>query len=134
MTLQIAQREREGVVVLEIEGRLTVGDSATALREYLRELAAAGKTKVVLNLAQVDYVDSTGLGSLGVAFTTLRKAGGPLRLLNLTRRNVELLVLTKLSTVFELFDDEQHAVNSFFPNREIKRFDILSFVREQKRD
>jgi anti-sigma B factor antagonist len=134
MTLEIAQREREGVAVLDVKGRLTVGDSATALRDYLRELAAAGQTNVVLNLAEVDYIDSTGLGSLVVAYTTLRKAGGHLRLLNLNRRNVELLVLTKLTTVFELFDDEQHAVNSFFPNREIKRFDILSFVREQKRD
>ncbi len=134
MTLEIAQREREGVVVLDIKGRLTVGASATALRDYLRELAAAGKPNVVLNLAEVDYIDSTGLGSLVVAYTTLRKAGGNLRLLNLNRRNVELLVLTKLTTVFELFDEEQHAVNSFFPNREIKHFDILSFVREQKRD
>jgi len=134
MTLEIAQREREGVVVLDIKGRLTVGASATALRDYLRELAAAGKPNVVLNLAEVDYIDSTGLGSLVVAYTTLRKAGGNLRLLNLNRRNIELLVLTKLTTVFELFDEEQHAVNSFFPNREIKHFDILSFVREQKRD
>jgi anti-sigma B factor antagonist len=134
MTLEIAQREREGVVVLDVKGRLTVGDSATALREYLRELAAAGKTSVVLNLAEVDYIDSTGLGSLVVAYTSLRKAGGHLRLLNLSRRNIELLVLTKLTTVFELFDDEQNAVNSFFPSREIKHFDILSFVREQERD
>lgn len=134
MNLEIAQREREGVVILDVKGRLTVGASATALRDYLRELAAAGKTNVVLNLAEVDYIDSTGLGSLVVAYTTLRKAGGRLRLLNLNRRNIELLVLTKLTTVFELFDDEHNAVNSFFPNREIKRFDILSFVREQNRD
>jgi anti-sigma B factor antagonist len=134
MNLEIAQREREGVVILDVKGRLTVGASATALRDYLRELAAAGKTNVVLNLAEVDYIDSTGLGSLVVAYTTLRKAGGRLRLLNLNRRNIELLVLTKLTTVFELFDDEHNAVNSFFPNREIKHFDILSFVREQNRD
>lgn len=134
MNLEIAQREREGVVILDVKGHLTVGASATALRDYLRELAAAGKTNVVLNLAEVDYIDSTGLGSLVVAYTTLRKAGGRLRLLNLNRRNIELLVLTKLTTVFELFDDEHNAVNSFFPNREIKHFDILSFVREQNRD
>lgn len=134
MNLEIAQREREAVVILDVKGRLTVGASATALRDYLRELAAAGKTNVVLNLAEVDYIDSTGLGSLVVAYTTLRKAGGRLRLLNLNRRNIELLVLTKLTTVFELFDDEHNAVNSFFPNREIKHFDILSFVREQNRD
>jgi anti-sigma B factor antagonist len=134
MSLEIVQREREGVVILDVSGRLTVGASATTLRDYLREMAAAGKINVILNLAEVDYIDSTGLGSLVVAYTTLRKAGGRLRLLNLNRRNVELLVLTKLTTVFELFDDEHNAVNSFFPNREIKRFDILSFVREQNRD
>jgi anti-sigma B factor antagonist len=79
----------------------------------------------------VDYVDSTGLGGLVISFTTLRKSGGALKLLNLSRRNIELLVLTKLTTVFEIFDDEQEAVNSFFPNRKIRKFDILSFVREQ---
>jgi anti-sigma B factor antagonist len=133
MSLEIAQREREGVVVLDVKGRLTVGDAATTLRGYLRELAASGKINVILNLAEVDYIDSTGLGSLVVAYTSLRKAGGRLRLLNVNRRNIELLVLTKLTTVFELFDDEQNAVNSFFPTREIKHFDILSFVREQNR-
>lgn len=134
MSIEIAQREKEGVVLLDVKGRLTVGPAAVALRDYLRELAASGKTNVVLNLAEVDYIDSTGLGNLVVCYTSLRKAGGGVRLLNVNRRNIELLVLTKLTTVFELFDDEQSAVNSFFPNREIKHFDILSFVREQNRD
>ena len=67
MNLEIVQHEREGVVILDVNGRLTVGASATALRDYLRELAAAGKTNVVLNLGEVDYIDSTGLGSLVVA-------------------------------------------------------------------
>ncbi len=134
MSIEIAQREKEGVVLLDVKGRLTVGPAAVALRDYLRELAASGKTNVVLNLAEVDYIDSTGLGNLVVCYTSLRKAGGRMRLLNVNRRNIELLVLTKLTTVFELFDDEQSAVNSFFPNREIKHFDILSFVREQNRD
>jgi anti-sigma B factor antagonist len=68
-----------------------------------------------------------------ISFTSLRKSGGALKLLNLNQRNIELLVLTKLTTVFELFDDEQEAVNSFFPNRQIRKFDILSFVREQEK-
>jgi anti-sigma B factor antagonist len=134
MSLEILQSEKEGVVILEAKGRLTVGPAATTLRDSLRNLASAGKTNVVLDLAGVDYIDSTGLGSLVVCYTSLRKAGGGLRLLHVNRRNIELLVLTKLATVFELFDDEQSAVNSFFPNREIKRFDILNFVREQRRD
>ena len=132
MRLEIEQREKEGVVVLDVKGGLVVGDPASALREKLRQLLADKRHNVVLNLAGVDYVDSTGLGAMVVCFTSLRKAGGKLALLNLNRRQIELLVLTKLSTVFEIFDDEQAAVNSFFPDREIRRFDILSFVQQQQ--
>ena len=67
-----------------------------------------------------------------ISFTSLKKASGALKLLNLSRRNIELLVLTKLTTVFEIFDDEQDAVNSFFPNRQIRKFDILNFIKNQK--
>jgi len=134
MSIEILQSEKEGVVILAAKGRLTVGPAAATLRDHLRNLASTGKSKVVLDLAGVDYIDSTGLGSLVVCYTSLRKAGGGLRLLHVNRRNIELLLLTKLATVFELFDDEQSAINSYFPNREIKHFDILSFVREQKRD
>ena len=97
-------------------------------------ISAGGTYNAILNLAEVDYIDSSGLGALVMSFTTLRKAGGKLKLLNLTRRNVELLVLTKLETVFEVFDDEQNAVNSFFPDRKIKHFDILTFLREHNFD
>ncbi|MGE5570017.1 MAG: STAS domain-containing protein [Rhodospirillales bacterium] len=131
MSLAIEQREREGIIIFDLKGRITVGEEATMLRERLRELAAAGARKFILNLEGVDYIDSTGLGTLVVCFTSLRKLGGKLKLQNLNRRNIELLVLTKLTTVFEIFNDEQDAVNSFFPGREIKRFDILSFVKEQ---
>jgi len=82
----------------------------------------------------VDYIDSTGLGALVMGYTTLRKAGGTLKLLNLSRRNIELIVFTKLETVFEIFDDELDAVNSFFPGRSVRRFDILSFVQQQSRE
>lgn len=132
MRLEIEQREKEGVVVLDVKGGLVVGDPASALRDKLRQLLADKRHNVVLNLAGVDYIDSTGLGAMVVCFTSLRKAGGKLVLLNLNRRQIELLVLTKLSTVFEIFDDEQAAVNSFFPDREIRRFDILSFVQQQQ--
>ena len=93
----------------------------------------AGTVRAILNLADVDYIDSSGLGALVMSFSALRKKDGTLKLLNLTRRNVELLVLTKLETVFEVFDDEQNAVNSFFPNREIKKFDILAFLQQRKK-
>jgi anti-sigma B factor antagonist len=134
MSLEIQQRVKEGIVILDISGPLTAGEAASTLRERLRQVMAAGQQNVILNLQGVDYIDSTGLGAMVICFTSLRKAGGKLVLLRLIRRHVELLVLTKLSTVFEIFDDEQDAVNSFFPNREIKRFDILSFIEQQERE
>ena len=82
----------------------------------------------------MDYIDSTGLGALVIVATTLRKAGGNVKLLNLNRRNIELLVMTKLATVFEIFNDEQDAVNSYFPDRKIKTFDILDFVRKMDKE
>lgn len=131
MSLAIGQRTKEGIVILDLKGRLVVGEPVATLREKIRELAEAGSVNVILNLEQVDYIDSTGLGSLVICYTTLQKAGGALKIMNLSRRNIELLVLTKLSTVFEVFNEEQDAVNSFFPNREIRKFDILSFVQQQ---
>lgn len=133
MSLEIHRREREGIVLLAIKGRLTVGDATTTLREAIEGCAAAGQNNVILDLAAVDYIDSTGLGTLVVGFNNLKKHGGALKLLNLNRRNMELLVLTKLTTVVELFDDEQQAVNSYFPGREIRRFDILSFVQQTRK-
>jgi anti-sigma B factor antagonist len=130
--LEIHRREKEGIAILDLKGRLTVGEPSSRLREMVGEVTSQGSLKVVLNLEHVDYIDSTGLGSMVICFTTFQKAGGSLKLLKLNRRNVELLLLTKLSTVFELFGDEQDAVNSFFPEREIKRFDILSFVQQHR--
>lgn len=132
MPLTIHEREREGVRILDLKGRLTVGEEVSLLRDKLRGENAAGNTKIILNLAEIEYIDSTGLGTLVICFTSMQKAGGTLRLLNLSRRNIELLVLTKLTTVFELFNDEQDAVNSFFPDREIKKFDILNFVQNRE--
>lgn len=134
MDVQIGDREREGVVLIDLKGRLVAGENVAALREKVASLVTGGRINAVLNLANVDYIDSSGLGALVMCFTTLRKAEGKLKLLNLTRRNIELLVLTKLETVFEVFDDEQQAINSFFPNREIRRFDILNFIQQQKAD
>lgn len=134
MGLDITQREREGIVILDLDGRLTVGQEAGALREAVLKLSTEGRNNVVLNLEKVEYIDSTGLGGLVICFTTLKRGGGALKLLNLNRRNVELLVLTKLQTVFEVFNDEQDSVNSFFPGREIRRFDILAFVQQSQKD
>lgn len=132
--LEIGKREKEGIVILDLKGRLVVGDGATALRDTITRVREAGQKNIILNLQQVEYIDSSGLGALVICFTSLQKAGGALKLLNLNRRNIELLLLTKLSTVFELYDNEQDAVNSFFPEREIRRFDILAFVQQQARE
>src|SRR5664279_3796811 len=132
MSLEIQQRDNEGVTVLEMKGRITVGKEATALREKVAELVAAGVHKLVFNLAGVDYIDSTGLGALVMCSTTLRKAGGNVKLVSLNRRNIELLVMTKLATVFEIFTDEGDAVSSYYPDRKIKKFDILDFVNKMK--
>ncbi len=134
MSFEIQQREREGVVILDLKGRLVVGEAASRLRDEVLALASAGNHRLVLNLAGVDFIDSTGLGAMVICFTTLKKAGGALKLCHLANREIELLVLTKLTSVFELFDDEQHAINSFFPGRDIKHFDILSFVQKQREE
>jgi anti-sigma B factor antagonist len=132
MSLEIEQREREGITILEMKGRITVGKEATALRDKIAGLTAAGVRNVVLNLAGIDFIDSTGLGALVVCATSARKAGGAVKLVSLNRRNIELLVMTKLATVFEIFNDEQDAINSYYPDRKIKTFDILDFVNRMK--
>jgi anti-sigma B factor antagonist len=134
MPLEITRKEREGITILDMKGRITVGPEATALREAVAAGVADGVQKLVFNLAQVDFIDSTGLGAVVMCSTTMRKAGGTMKLLNLNRRNIELLVMTKLATVFETYTDETDAVNSFFPDRKLNQFDILSFVQQMKKE
>jgi anti-sigma B factor antagonist len=133
MSLDIRETEREGVTILSLKGRLTVGE-ASSVREKVSEVLAKGCNKVILDLSEVDYIDSTGLGSMVICYTTIKKASGALKLVNLNKRNIELLLLTKLHTIFEVFSDERDAVNSFFPDREIKRFDILTFVQQHQEE
>jgi len=132
MALEIHEREREGSTVLELKGRITVGPEASALRDKVSQLTAEGKRNLVLELSGVDFIDSTGLGALVICATSLRKLGGNVKLVNLNRRNIELLVMTKLATVFEIFTDEQDAISSYYPDRKIKTFDILDFVQKMK--
>jgi anti-sigma B factor antagonist len=132
MSLEIEPRDREGITVLELKGRITMGDEVSSLRQKIRDLAKTPDSKVILNMQHVDYIDSTGLGAIVMGSSAVRGAGGTIKLVYLNRRNVELLVSTKLATIFEIFNDEQDAVNSFFPGREIKGFDILEFVKTQK--
>ena len=132
MALEFSEHEREGVTLLALKGRITVGE-VTPVRDKITELVAAGHNQVVLDLQHVDYIDSTGLGNLVISYTQVKNAGGALKLLHLNKRNVELLALTRLHTVFEIFAEDTDAVNSFFPDREIKHFDILSFVQEAEK-
>lgn len=129
--IEIQSREKEGIKILDLNGKLTVG-GASDLRERVNAETAAGFLQQILNLKEVEYIDSTGLGTMVICFMSVQKAGGALKLVNLNRRNLELVLLTKLTTVFEIFNDEQAAINSFFPDREIKHFDILAFVQQQK--
>jgi len=132
MSLEIEPRDREGITILELKGRITMGDEVSSFRQKIRDLAKTPDSKVILNMQHVDYIDSTGLGAIVMGSSAVRGAGGTIKLVYLNRRNVELLVSTKLATIFEIFNDEQDAVNSFFPGREIKGFDILEFVKTQK--
>jgi anti-sigma B factor antagonist len=132
MSLEIHQVEREGITVLQMKGRITLGKEATALREKVAELAARNERNLVFNLAGVDYIDSTGLGALVMCVTSVRKINGNVKLVNLNRRNIELLVMTRLATSFEIFTDEGDAVGSYYPDRKIKMFDILDFVQKMK--
>ena len=134
MSIDIQQRDREGITIQDLKGRLTVGDEVSRFRDQLQKLIISGHRNIVLQMEDVDYIDSTGLGALVMAYTSMQKAGGKIKLLNLSRRGIELLVMTKLTTIFEVFNDEQSAINSFFPDREIKRFDILNFVQQLKEE
>ena len=112
MTAVVKARRLDDVVILDINGRLTLGEGAVTLREAILKLLEDGDRKLVMNLAEVDYVDSGGLGELITAFTTVRARGGQLKLLNLTRRIQDLLQITKLLTVFDSFDNESEAIKS----------------------
>ncbi len=113
MSAKLSPRQVGDVTVVDVSGRITLGEGSSNLREGIRELVAKGNKKIVLNLADVSYIDSSGIGELVSGFTTVTNAGGSLKLLNLTKRVKDLLQITKLYTVFDVYDDEPHAVRSF---------------------
>ena len=113
MPLSIGTREVSHVTIIDVHGRIVLGDELDDLRSAVRNLVDAGKKKIILNLADVDYIDSSGVGELVGCFTTVRNAGGELKLLNLTQKVHDVLHVTKLYTVFDIRDDEFHAVKSF---------------------
>jgi anti-sigma B factor antagonist len=106
-------RQIGNVSVLDMDGNIRIGDSSVALREAIRELLAEGKNQILLNLARVGYIDSLGLGELISIHITLKKNGGQIKLLHLTQRLRELMTITKLLTVFDVYEDEAEALDSF---------------------
>ena len=111
--LDLKERQAGDVTILDLTGEVRIGDSSVALRESVRNLADQGKKKLLLNLAGVKYIDSSGIGELIANYTTVSRQGGQLKLLNLTDRVQNLLVITKLLTVFDSFDNEAEALKSF---------------------
>ncbi len=113
MSVKLTTRQVGDVSVVDVAGRITLGEGSSALRDCMRDLIGKGHKKVLLNLADVTYIDSSGIGELVSGFTTVANQGGQLKLLSLTKRVQDLLQITKLYTVFDVHDDEAHAVRSF---------------------
>ena len=113
MSMKISTRQVDGVTILDLSGRITLGEGSVQLRDAVRELLAKGQKQILLNLADVNYIDSSGIGELVSAFTTVRNQGGELKLLKLTKKVHDLLQITKLYTVFDIKDDEAEAIGSF---------------------
>jgi anti-sigma B factor antagonist len=113
VALRMTDRDVSGVNVLDIEGRIVLGEESNAFRERVKSLLAAGKKKIVLNLANVTYIDSAGLGTLVATFHSARSQGATLKLTNLGSKFKEVLQVTKLMTVFDTYDNEAAAIQSF---------------------
>ena len=132
MDIRIEQRDKEGIRILDLKGPVVIGCSESLLRSTVLTLAEEGTIRIILNLTSVSEIDNDGLGALLLCHASLRRAGGALKLLKPSLVHMELFVMMKLEGVFETFLYEQDAVNSFFPDRTVPRFDILEFIEQQK--
>ena len=113
MSMKATNRQVDGVAIVDMSGRITLGEGSVILRDTIRDLVGKGQKKILLNLGDVTYIDSSGIGELVSAFTAVRREGGELKLLNLTKKVHDLLQITKLYTVFDIKDDEAGAIKSF---------------------
>ena len=113
MSVKLNSRQVGDVSVVDVAGRITLGEGSSALRDLLREMVGKGQKKILLNLGEVSYIDSSGIGELVSGFTTVTNSGGQLKLLNLNKRVKDLLQITKLYTVFDVHEDEAGAIRSF---------------------
>jgi len=113
VSMKVSARQVDGVTVMDLSGRITLGEGSIVLRDAVRDLLSKGNKKILANLADVNYIDSSGIGELVSAFTTVKNQGGELKLLNLTKKVHDLLQITKLYTVFDVKDNEAAAIKSF---------------------
>jgi anti-sigma B factor antagonist len=113
VSVKLNTRQVGDVSVIDVAGRITLGEGSSALRDAMRDLVTKGQKKILLNLGEVSYIDSSGIGELVSGFTTVTNAGGSLKLLSLTKRVKDLLQITKLYTVFDVHEEEASAVRSF---------------------
>jgi len=113
VSMKATLRQVDSVMVIDMSGRITLGEGCTQLRELVREQLGKGKKQLLLNLADITYIDSSGIGELVSAFTAVSHQGGQLKLLNLTKKVHDLLQITKLYTVFDVHDDEAKAIGAF---------------------
>ena len=111
--INISERQAGDVTILDLDGKVTIGEGSVALRNAIRRLLGEGKSKILLNLAGVGYIDSSGIGELVSSYTAINKEGGQLKLLKLTQKLQDLLTITKLLTVFDAYDDEAEALSNF---------------------
>ena len=113
MSMKASTRQVDGITIVDLSGRITLGEGSVILRDTIKDLLGKGQKKILLNLGDVSYIDSSGIGELVSAFTSVRNQGGELKLLNLTKKVHDLLQITKLYTVFDVKDDEATAISSF---------------------
>jgi anti-sigma B factor antagonist len=113
VSMKATNRQVDGIAVVDMSGRITLGEGSVVLRDTIRDLVGKGQKKILLNLGDVTYIDSSGIGELVSAFTAVRREGGELKLLNLTKKVHDLLQITKLYTVFDIKDDEATAIKAF---------------------
>ena len=113
MSMKVATRQVDGVTILDLSGRITLGEGSVTLRDAVHDLVAKGSKHILLNLENISYIDSSGIGELVSAFTSVKNSGGELKLLNLTKKVHDLLQITNLYTVFDIWDNEASAVSAF---------------------
>ncbi len=132
MALNVTRREQEGISIIQLSGRLIFGPEDILLNDEIRHAIAARRLRLVIDLAEVDKIDSAGLGTLLYARAELRRAGGGLALANLQPSHLRTLLVAKLESVFDVFGSQLDAVNSFFPERHVPHYDLLQLVASNR--